>query len=461
LFNSQSEILDMAFWVVSRDNFRRHGALTPKEHFAPAVMRLLQEQFPYHGLTDDSIAQALSLVFAYPASALNHQLIAPLLGEFVLTRRAEPHMQSMLQMGVTTELVEEMHRALTASRVSAVKVEDLAGLGIDAFTEEVRLKTGCGPVDATMGGIRLGEAIGLLGPMKGGKTSLCHSLTCDFIKRDPSHRVTYITYEESTRKQWPKLLISFMNKYHREKLEGKKASEIDLEILPDLKVAHAALVRQLTLVDMSGAQEGQGYGGAGELETTLETLQRNKALGQLVIVDHVLPMVTAHMGMMGLDPSRHMRHQVQAVCEKVKMLVGRLGICIVLAHQMDAAGNRNAMRKPSHMDAAECKLFAQYMHDVLCLGVKCAEDKPIAYLNLSASRSNPEKAIWVRIDGWRCRVEVAGYVLNDRGELVRTDEQELGRQVTDEEHGQLGRPAGTNTASGGTRPSVAAETRDT
>ena len=442
IFNAQSEIFELVCWIVSRDNFRRTGQPTPKEHFIPALMRLLNEQYPYHGLTHDSIARFLCWIYNFEEKALNYRLISPVMEEFIVSRKVEPQINELIHGGADyVEVIGEMHRALEMSRVSSVQNVDTKSLGVDVFSDAARIMTGCTPIDITLdGGICLGETVGLLGPMKGGKTSLCQSLACEFVKKDPMHRATYVTYEESGRQQWRKLLISFMNKYHRKLLEGKSPGELQPEIIPDLNNAHERLTAQLGLVDMSGAVEGQGFGGPPELATHLENLHRSGMLGQLVIIDHVLPMVRQYMTLRGLDHAKQMRHQIQEVAIMAKSLAPRLGVCIVLAHQMDAKGNKRGTQKPSHMDSAENKLFAEYLHDCLCLGVKQSDDDPVAWLNLSATRSKENKAVMVLIAGWRCRVDLAkGWTLDETGggRFVKTEEREHGRRATHEETGRV------------------------
>lgn len=435
LFNPQTEILDMALWIVARDGYKKHGDVLPRQHYEPALQRILHEQFPYHGLDQRSIADALSVIFSYKDAALSHSLIAPLLEEFILERKSAPFLQHMIQDGVSFDLVEKFYSAVAVSKVSTFQIDDMSTFDFNMFADGARIKTGYAPVDHLLGGIRLGEAIGLLGPMKGGKTSLCQSLACDFIKQNENNRVTYVTYEEPTLRQWPKLIISFINKFHRDLIEGKAADSFSPEMMTELKIANTSLARQLTIVDMSGAKEGQGSGGIMELELLLDKLHSSNKLGQLVIVDHVLPLVTAYMGMRGLDPSNQMRHQIQAVCERVKTIVSKFNVALVLAHQMDSAGNKLGNKKPTHMDAAECKLFAQYLHDVLCLGCKQSEEVPIAWLNLSASRTRPEKAMFVQIDGARCQVKIPPSTFELGKQCITTkDSDTIGYCVKDEEH---------------------------
>lgn len=441
LFNTQSEIFELACWVVSRDNFRRTGQTTPKEHFVPAVMRLLNEQYPYHGMTHEMIARFLCWIYNFDEKALNYRLIAPVLEEFILSRQVEPQINELIHGGANyADVISEMHKALEMSRVSAVQPADLKLMGINVFKGAKRIRTGCVPIDITLdGGICLGETVGLLGPLKGGKTSLCQSLACEFIKTDPQRRVTFVTYEESAMQQWRKLLISYMNKHHRKYLEGRDADEIIDDIKPDLIAAHERLTAQLNLVDMSGATEGQGFGGPPELTTCLENLHRAGTLGQLVIIDHVLPMVRQYMTLRGMDHAKAMRHQIQEVAIMAKGLAPRLNVCIFLAHQMDARGNKRGIHKPSHMDSAENKLFAEYLHDCLCLGVKQSDEAPVAWLHLSATRSKENNSVMVLIAGWRCRVDVAkGWTLDETGggRFVKNDELKYGKRATDEESGR-------------------------
>lgn len=430
IFDPTSELVDLALWSVSRGNFSATGGATPREHMLPSLMRKLNEELPYHGMSDEQIASIVHTIYSFPSESLDYRLIRPLLEEFILSRRAQPKLQQLAAGGGShREIIEDLWSAVRATSLSSVEPEDLGQIGIDVFRSAQRTPTGCQPIDVLLGGIRRGETIGLLGPVKGGKTSLAISLACDWIKR--SGRVSYISYEEPTFKQWPKALVSFMNKYRHDRLEGLDPAQMTPELRADLQRAFQVLAPGLFLFDMSGTRPGQGAGGIGELELCLEDMHRRGKLGEIVIVDHVYKMVTHYMAAANSDPS-HMRHVVQEVCDRFVSLMGRLNVTGVLLHQMDAAGNKSPLRKPSHMDAAECKLFPQFLHAVLCLGVKDPSNG-VAWLNLSAARSLEPKAIHVKIAGERCRVELTGAYHEDErtGRFVTDDERAQGLTVGD------------------------------
>ncbi len=446
LFDRQSEIVESACWRASRSFYRRTGELIPQERFGPALRSVLKERFPDHDMPDGVVADTMREIFTVDPAALEHRLIRPVLEEFILTRSVEPHVNKLVHGRADyADVITDMSKAAEAARISAAKPENLRALGLDVFADAGRIPTGCRPIDEVFGGgICVGETVGLLGPMKGGKTSLCQSLACEFVKKDAKHRVTYVTYEESGRQQWRKLLISYMDKHHRREVEGKRPHEIADDIKVDLRAAHERLAAQLNLIDMSGAMDGQGYGGPPELATCLEGLYRDGRLGQLVIIDHVLPLVRQYMAMQGLDQSKQMRHKIQEVAIMAKGLAPRLKVCMVLAHQTDAKGNRRGIHKPTHTNSAENKLFAEYLHDCLCLGAKQSDDEPIAWLNLSASRNRETRAVLVRIAGERCRVElVQDYVADEgTGQFIHAEDLMHGHVAPEEVTGRMPRRDG-------------------
>lgn len=430
MFDYQTESLDAACWSVSREGFAQSGQRMPYEHFLPAVLRTMDERFPGHGMSVDQITQAVSVPFHFNDDSLRFVLAAPLLQKFLVTRSTRHTLNEIYFTGPEIELLDRLAREASAAVISSARVEDLDSLGVDVFASAVRTPTGCVPIDTLMGGIRVGETTGILGPMKGGKTSLAQSLACDFIKM--GRRVTFVTYEESGRRQqWPKLLICYSGRHDRASIEGKALSDMDPEVVSDLESAGRSLKIGLTLVDMSASENRQGLGGMAELESCLEELKRRGCLGDMVIVDHAYAMVMKYLTASSLDLSKHFRLQIQDTCERFKALVERLGVCGFLLHQMDAAANKNPIRVPSHMDAAECKLFPQFLHNVICIGVK--DENNIAWLNMSASRNLATSAVHVIIDGRHCRVRLAqGYAVDDRtGAFCREDDLVLGRRVED------------------------------
>lgn len=454
LFNPQSEILETSCWIVSLENFRRWGQTTPREFFIPAVLSKLTEDFSYHGLDVTTIEASLAFIFDFEEKELNHKFVLPILSKFLLTRQAAPLINDLSSGQLNTELIDELSKVRERSRITSADVSDLVALGTDVFAAEARIIVGYPPVDVLLGGLRRGEVVGLLGPMKGGKTSLCQSLASDWTKQRELGRVTYVSYEEPTAKQWPKFLICAMNNHSRVELEGKSASELSDAIKHDLAVASAHLAPSLSLIDMSGAVKGQGSGGISELEVCIDKLADEGTLGNLVIVDHALPLVMNYMGSQGIDPSRQMRHQIQELCTRFVSIIARHNIVGILAHQMDAAGNKNPLRVPTHMDAAECKHFAQVLHEVICLGVKDVNN--IAYLNLSATRSSAPRSIQVVIAGWKCRVEMVSGWKEDSSSntFVRPVDLKSGKLACSEKTGQILKSGGLHVVSSSTPPGI-------
>lgn len=418
MFDAATEYLDQVFWRVSQEYFREHHAPIPRLFFEYGVLGLLKDEYMSLVSIDlDGVVREIDELYRANEADLNFRAVSSYLEEFIF-ERSQSEVLAEIRTGDRvksySELISELYTGIGSVSFRDVRHEDVVATGFDIFESSNRVLTGCTPIDTLMGGITYGQAIGLLGPMKGGKTSLCHSLACDFIKMYPDEKVTFITYEESARQQLPKLYISWLNKWHRDELEGKRFADMKPEIQAELQKAQASISNSLYLIDMSGAVDGQGFGGIKELETALTTRMHQGRVGKLVIVDHVLPLVTNYMNAKNIDLASGMRHQVQETANRFRNLMERLGTCGFIAHQMDAKGNQKPTRIPSHMDAAECKLFAQYLQHTLALGTRDPEND-VAWLNLSATRSGHPHAIPVKINGWKCRVEtVEGYEANER-----------------------------------------------
>lgn len=438
LFDARQEPFERACWRVSREGFSIVGEPVPRDIFTVHVKATLDEHFPHHNLDERALSAFFDLIFRYPAASLNGALVKKtLLEPFVVGRRVQPDVHALLYSDTDQPaIIERMYRALQDAKLSTVSATDVALMGADVFQDVKRVMTGCGPIDELTGGIYVGQSMGLLGPMKGGKTSLCQSLACEFIQQKDEagrfRRVTYFTYEESATRQLPKLLICYVNRYHRDLIEGKRLSDMPANIAADLQQAHRHISSNLTLVDMSGAVTGQGVGGPGELSAVMSDMARAGTLGSLVIVDHALPLVRSYIASRGADPSAELRHALGDACNQFRTACDKLGITGLLAHQMDAKGNAPKFGAPTHMNAAENKLFGELLHDCLCLSVRDPKTN-IAYLNMSASRNRPTRHIFVRVAGERCRVDLARNFVADphTGRPISEDEIAHGVKLED------------------------------
>jgi len=431
LFDATNETLPLVFWRVSRTLFAKHSQIVPVEVFGAEVGKIINEEFPQSGVTVEVLATALATIYSYPKESIGYNFVADWLREFLIERQLTPKLNSVAFSGGNyTQLLDDISKVAKRTIVSSVMVEDLSSLGLDLFAERARTMTGNRPVDKLMGGIRFKESICLLGPMKGGKTSLAHSIITDFIKMSPENRATFVSYEEPAAQQIPKMYVSFMNKYKLDDLNGKKFSDMPAVIQKDLQVAATYVNQRINFVDMSGTR-GQGHGGPAELQQCLMSLHEAGRLGKLVIVDHLYPMVTSHMAAQGADKTQ-MRHFILDASKSFVETIAACDVAGIMAHQMDAKGNKDPLRQPTHMDAAECKLLPQYFHDVTALGVRNAEDN-IAWLNLSCSRTTQPRAIHVHVAGWKCRVDVAeGFTENETtGAFMRQEDNDYGRSARD------------------------------
>lgn len=417
LFVYPTELFEAVCWSVSRDYYRKNRALCPRIYFEAEVKRQLEEQDFFARTPVETVDHYLNWMFdAVPESQLGFTYASVLLEKFLVSRKTEPFFQQHYQGNIpVTELIQRMYQAMQESKIQAAEKLDISNVSLDVFGLFKRIPTGYSVLDTLCGGLRPQETTGVLGPMKGGKTAFCHTLLVEYIRSrlDRSNRATLFTYEESGLQHLMKLVIAGTNKWDRDKVENKTEAEMHPDIAAGLKATLNLLSSRIQIIDMSGTVEGQGLGGVDELVCVMNEMHRVGVLGDLVVVDHLLPLATIAACARGADLA-YLRHEIQRSCNEFRATVERLNISGVLAHQLDARGNQSATRRPTHMNAAESKLFAQYLHHCIVLGVKRPEVVDgriidVAECRLSASRNLPTEgpgtAMHVWIHGARCRVD--------------------------------------------------------
>ena len=438
-----NEVIDSLFWEVSLENYRKIHMLTPKEQFRLSVMRKIDDR--RIDIDKALVDTWINEIFSRDESTLNHAFVVNILSEFILERRVGDRIRSLLDSNEDlSTVVEDLHKASLSSKISSAKATDLSALGLDVFAGLKRIDSGCLPLNKILdGGVRPKETYGILGPMKGGKTAFCQTIACDWltVKSDPPRKVTYVTYEESAEQLWPKFLVCSANKWPGSYLDGKSLKDFPADVAEKLTRHGNLLSNGLNLIDMAGSKN-QGFGGLNELIATLESEHKAGTLGQLVIIDHLLPLANLELGAKGLSPDGNLRHTVQNICQTFVNCMSRFGTTGILAHQMDGSGNKkNSHYKPSHMDSSENKLFGQYLHAIMCLGTK-DETSGVAYLNLSATRNTQAKYIQVIVDGAYRRIRLANnYHEDGSGGFISDDEVRNGRLATNEIDGNLSFPS--------------------
>ncbi len=303
------------------------------------------------------------------------------------------------------------------------------------------------------GGLREGDAIGILGVTGAGKSTLAAHLASSIANRafvesmmrgNPQPDLTaFLTYEESAMKMRPRLWSAAM-KIRRSKLETltrpweqlsgpHNMEEYERAMQPQngeqlceqqrWEEGRLWLNKSLDIFDMSGSNEFP-YAGTGYIQEIVTTLDsRCQALGvgiRSVVVDYAGLVAKRHMGMQDIAEDR-LRHFLARFGDDIRRFVAEKFHCsVIIMHQIAAQeGNRNPTALLNHTMASESKSFAENLAICASMGVP----DPLTgcrLMNFSKCRTAPVEQIrpvTLRINDEFAMLEDVGsrFVINESG----------------------------------------------
>lgn len=406
-FDPVADTITSVCWLTARDSFHAKGIPVDQTFFRAKVLERLAEDYPDNALPPEYIDDFITRIFRPDQACLNFELIRETLDRMISERVIADDVQSLMySRRPPAEVLADMAAKLSQHRIATTVLDSFAGAR-SSFSGMKRTPSGS-PIfdklfsDGQQRGFYKGQSIGLLGPMKGGKSTLAYTLVADFIScTDRVRRATFVTYEESAYHVIPKLVVACA-KVSRKLVMGVDIPDMPVEVQARVMDAIKLLDERVNFLDMSGSHFDQGKGGVDELYGKLDELYRAGKLGELVVVDHCGPLVRSSQANL-----EHTRQEIVRTCTEFNRAMLTFGIAGLLLHQMDAKGNTGGARvRPTHLNAAECKHFAEILSDCLVLEAKPSPTDNITRLALSATRTLEPDMIFVRIDGDRCRIEL-------------------------------------------------------
>lgn len=257
--------------------------------------------------------------------------------------------------------------------------------------------TGVTFVDEPLGGQRVGDCNGIIGPTGGGKTTFATHMTTAMVRQcwadaqthgTQPEIVVFVTVEESALKLRPRLWSSFFQ-IQRSKAEGLSDwglltapgqldhYELQMQANQEYKLseveryqAYAPQLEQcLRVLDLSGSDE-HPTAGRGYIPEIVSYLSRYQSPIRAVFIDYAGLLCQRYIQSQGLEDSSY-RTLLQQFGDRCRIEIAERFQCTVWAlHQLKAElGKSSPTKLMHHSDAGESKDFAVNMAVCGCLGV--------------------------------------------------------------------------------------------
>jgi len=294
-------------------------------------------------------------------------------------------------------ILEEAKKAYDVTRIARTQSVDL----FDESTMERMLEddplllTGVPFIDKLLGGVPPTALMGLLAESSGGKTMMGVQFVIEqaLLKRNC---IAYY-YEQGIAGDIARRYYSYAGQIPR--------SEINLplkELAPEVRKRISSLGKvihpYLKVEDMSGSN-GQGYGGAEEIEANVAQHIRMGYRPDFILVDWLGSMARRDSSSMsGKDESMKVKmdnvleHLNSSVCKKY-------GCNMLVLHQLaqHAISGKNPHFVPEYTMASECKSFGVLMDYVFTLG-RADKNSGCMWFCVSKARGAPKETRIVRMD---------------------------------------------------------------
>lgn len=307
-------------------------------------------------------------------------------------------------LGEFFKAIEHQHnRIMTVDRLPIANVApDMTQPLQQAFEFK---QTGVSFVDEPLGGQRVGDVCGLLGPTGGGKTTLAGHMAIasarqcwsDAMRGGPREATVFITVEEEAKKLLPRLwstafqiprdklerMTDFSALTTRETLQeyerrlAQAGNVNNGEILSETERFACGMVwlkEHFILLDLSGsdANPNAGYGYIDEISSYLARIQQQLQIGyRSVYLDYAGLSVERHMQAEGLmNNDKVYRNLLKSFGDEFRRKVSeRYKTTSWILHQLKGdVGKAKPTVLMHHTDAGESKDFAVNMAVCGCLG---------------------------------------------------------------------------------------------
>lgn len=267
-------------------------------------------------------------------------------------------------------------------------------------------RTGVSFIDGPLGGQRVGDACGIIGPTGGGKTTAAiYAATTtakqcymEYLAGGVKEAVVFVTVEEETAKLRPRIWSNafqiprdkleqlthpasqLTNRDNLEEYERRLAGENNVangEILSEIErfqMGSLWLKEHFILLDLSGsdAHPGAGYGYIPEVASYLDRLQQERQISfRSVYLDYAGLLVERHLQASNVrDPERAYRSTLKSFGDEFRRSISeRFSATSWILHQLRGdLGTASPTRLMHHSEAGESKDFAVNMAVCACLG---------------------------------------------------------------------------------------------
>ncbi len=281
-------------------------------------------------------------------------------------------------------------------------------------------KTGVSFLDEMLGGQRVGDCNGLIGPTGGGKTTLAVHMAVAGAKQSWMEAqltgtkpglVIFITAEESALKLRPRIWSSFYQ-IPRTKLDTLtdwnmlsqpghlEPYELQMQVNQEHKLSEIErykayapqLESSLKVLDLSGSDQFPNAG-SGYIEEIVSYLSRYQFPIRSVFIDYAGIFCERHMQAKGMDEKNY-RYLLKTFGDRCRQEIAvRFGATCWVLHQLKGSmGKSSPTKLMHHSDAGESADFANNMVVVACLGI-ADQFTGCRRLNISKCRYMPNEKI--------------------------------------------------------------------
>ncbi len=336
----------------------------------------------------------------------NKALARDLLRRFAYERTVVEPLRHVMNPGFNEGVPENLGDFLSVINTQHARISTLSSIPETILTpalwsplvsaNEFRL-TGVPFIDAVLGGQRVGDCNGLIGPTGGGKTTLAVHMAVANAKQswleaqmtgtEPG-LVVFITAEESGLKLRPRIWSAFFNIPKRKldifndwntftKPGQLDPYEVQLQLNQQYKLSelerYVAYAPQLEscmrVLDLSGSDEFPNAG-FGYIEEIVSYLSRYQQKIRTVYIDYAGIFCERYMTANNMDEKNY-RYLLKTFGDRCRQEISvRFGATTWVLHQLKGSmGKSSPTKLMHHSDAGESADFANNMVVVGCLGI--------------------------------------------------------------------------------------------
>lgn len=389
-FHDDDGILQL-LWSISRDWFKQHSKVIPKEYVLIQVDERLKDDPLFLGSDQvEELHRIIDGIYSVDESVMYPDVILEQI-QLLLNEQVK---QVVVEVVDSHEALDNYINTLTQTynntRISTAKECDIFSEDALATAFPVKKPFGIPFIDSLLdGGSAVGEVYGLLGVSGMGKSMLSQQMAIEKARR--REHVAIFHYEMDVMPVVQKRVYGYLAEIPKDMLNKYSTTkEWPQQYQQALQKQLDEFARDyLHVIDMK-LRRGTGVGGMADIRAALRDLSNQGKHCEFVVIDQLLPMIKRHLAATNQKQDTGVQRMLMQgfVDDAIRMASpSDMATTMLIVHQSSSdVKSRPAVVKPKQGESMEDRSFDNWL--TYCIAIGTQDEERRCWCNTTKARNN-------------------------------------------------------------------------